>query len=86
MLEYYMYFRIVTCRGAYRRGFDLNIALIDRFNIQLVILFNYSATSNFHTFPARSVYTSSCLVTASNSGYSSASGLHLAYNSSARTE
>jgi hypothetical protein len=46
---------------------------------------NYSAIANYHTlqitnahaksFPARSVFTSSCLVTASNNGYSFASGL-----------
>jgi hypothetical protein len=50
----------------------------------IVITLNYSPIANFHTlqfttarsksFPAGSVFTSSSLVTASNNGYSSASG------------
>jgi hypothetical protein len=69
----------------YRRGFGLDIGFIDHFNTQLVITFNYSAIDNFdilqfarvhaRSFPARSVFTSSCLVTSPNNGYSSASRL-----------
>jgi hypothetical protein len=50
-----------------------------------VITLNYTTIADFHTlqvtvmhtkfFPAHSVFTSSCLVTASNNGYSSASGI-----------
>jgi hypothetical protein len=64
----------------YRRGFGLDTEVIDHFNTQLVITLNYIAIADFHTlpnhtksFPARSVFTSSCLVTTSNNGYSSAS-------------
>jgi hypothetical protein len=61
-------------RSGYRPGFGLDIGFIDHFNIQLVITFNYSAIADFHTLeftrayakssPARSVFTSSCLVEA----------------------
>jgi hypothetical protein len=61
-----------------RRGFGLDIGFIDHFNIQLVITLNYGAIPNFHTllitrayaksFPARGIFTSSCLVTAPNNG------------------
>jgi hypothetical protein len=57
-----------------RRGLGLDIGFIDYFNTQLVTTLNHSATVNFHnlqftkvhgkSFPARSVFTSSCLVTA----------------------
>jgi hypothetical protein len=66
-------FNIVTYLSEYRRGFGMDIGFIDHFNTQLVITFNYSTIANFHTlenhtksFPARSVFTNSCLVTASN--------------------
>jgi hypothetical protein len=51
--------------------------LIDHFTTQLEITVNYSAIADFYakSFPARSVFTGSCLVTASNNGYSSASVL-----------
>jgi hypothetical protein len=62
----------------------------NHFSIQLVITLNYSPTADFHSlqittahaksFPARSVFTSSCLVTASNNGYSSASWLKSSVN------
>jgi hypothetical protein len=52
----------------YRRGFGLDIGFIDHFNTRLVTTLNYSAIADFHTliksFPACSVFTSSCLVTA----------------------
>jgi hypothetical protein len=74
----------------YRRDFGLDIEFIDHFNTQLVITLNYSAIANVHTlqitrahakpFPARSVFTSSCLVRASNNGYSSASVLRRSLN------
>jgi hypothetical protein len=54
-----------------RRGLELDIGFIDHYN---TITFNYSAIADFHTlpitsthaksFPALSVFTSSCLVTA----------------------
>jgi hypothetical protein len=63
-----------------RRGFALDISCVDHFNTQFII--TLSAIVNFHTlqittsyaksFPARSVFKSICLVTASNNGYSSA--------------
>jgi hypothetical protein len=65
---------IVTCMRDSRRGFGLEIGFIDHFNTQLEITINYSAIADSHTlqitiahaksFPARSVFTSSCLVTA----------------------
>jgi hypothetical protein len=69
----------------YRRGFALDFGFIDHLYTQLGTTSNYSALANIHHsqittahakyFPARSVFTSSCLVTASNNGYSSASAL-----------
>jgi hypothetical protein len=68
----------------------MDIGFIDHFNTQVVIPLNYSAIADVHTllitpthaksFPARSVFTSSCPVTASNNGYSSASGLKPSVN------
>jgi hypothetical protein len=81
---------VLECNS--RRGFGLDIGFIDHFTTQLVITLNYSAIANFHTlkfartnakyFPARSVFTSSCLVTAPNNGYSFASGLKSSLNRS----
>jgi hypothetical protein len=72
---------VYTCDS--RRGFGLDIGFFGHFNTQLVILINYSSISNFHTskltpahdkpFPACSVFSSRFLVTAFNSGCSSAS-------------
>jgi hypothetical protein len=62
---------------------------IDHFNTKLVITLNYIVNVNFHNlqftrayavFSDRSAFTSSCLVTASNNGYSSASGLKFSNN------
>jgi hypothetical protein len=68
----------------------LEIGFIDHFNTKLVTTPNYSAIANFHnlqfnrvhtkSFPVRSVFSSSCLVTAPNNGYSSASGLKFSLN------
>jgi hypothetical protein len=44
------------------------------------MLFPHFTKNHAKSFPARSVFTSSCLVTASNNGYSSASGLKSALN------
>jgi hypothetical protein len=73
-----------------RRGFGLTIWFIDHFSTQLVITLNHKAIAHFNTlqittahtkfFPDGSVFTSSCLVTASNNGYSSASGLKSTLN------
>jgi hypothetical protein len=70
----------------YRRGFGLDIGFIDHFNTHVTIL-HYSAIANFHTlqnhaesFPVRSVFASTCLITASNSGYFSASVLKYSLN------
>jgi hypothetical protein len=81
---------IVKCMSNFRRGFGLDAGFIENFNTQLIITLNYSAIANFYTlqiireqaksFPTRSVFTSSCLVTASNNGYSSASGLMSSLN------
>jgi hypothetical protein len=83
---------IVTCMCVWdsRRGFGFDIAFTDHFNTQLVTTLNYSAIANLHilqitrahanSFPGRSVFTSSCLVTVSNNGYSSASGLKSSLN------
>jgi hypothetical protein len=65
----------VTILNVCQWGFELDIGFIDHFNTQLVITLNYSATANFHThykitrahtksFPACSVFISSCLITA----------------------
>jgi hypothetical protein len=74
----------------YRRGFGLNIRFIDHCNTQDIITLNYSAIDNVHnlqftrayakSFPACSVFTSSCLVTVSNNNYSSAFGLKSTVN------
>jgi hypothetical protein len=69
-----------------RQGFELDIGIIDHFKTQLVIPLKYGAIANFHTlnkllahtlnhFQPHSVFTSSCLVTASNNGYSYSPGL-----------
>jgi hypothetical protein len=77
-------FNIVTCMSDSRPGFGLDFGFIDHFTIQHVITLNYSPIVNFHTlqksFPTRNVFTSSCLITASNNGYSSASGLKSSLN------
>jgi hypothetical protein len=80
-MSHEFYFNIITkykCHS--RRGFGLDMRFIDHFNIKIVIAFSYSAIANFSTlqitpihaksFPAINVFTSSCLVTASNNGYS----------------
>jgi hypothetical protein len=79
---------IILSRGMhdYRRSFGLDFRFIDYFNTQLVIPLNCSAIVNFYTrahvksFPARSAFTSSCLLTASNNGYSSVSRLKSSLN------
>jgi hypothetical protein len=70
-------------------GFGLDVGFIDHFNTQFVITLNYSAIANLHTlqnhaksFPVRGVFTSNCLVTASDYGCSSASGLKSSLNGS----
>jgi hypothetical protein len=75
-------FNIVTCMSDSRRGFGLDFGFIDHFTIHLVITLKYGAIVIFHilqyhckSFPTHNIFTSSCLVTASNNGYSSASGL-----------
>jgi hypothetical protein len=74
----------------YRRSFGLDIGFIDYFGTKLLITFNYSTIASFDTlqittarakcFPARRVFTSSCLVTASINGYSPASVLKSSLN------
>jgi hypothetical protein len=74
----------------YRRGFGLDIEFIDHLYTKLETTSNYSATANLHTlqittahaksFPACCVFTSRSLVTASNSGDSSASALKCSLN------
>jgi hypothetical protein len=54
-----------------RQGFGLDIGFID--HLQFVTTNNYNIIAK--SFPARSVFTSSCLVTASNNDYTSTSGL-----------
>jgi hypothetical protein len=76
----------------YWQGFALVIGFIDHFNKQLVITHNYSAIANFRSlqftrahakaFPAHSVFSSSCLVMASNSGCTSGSVLKSSVNGS----
>jgi hypothetical protein len=66
--------RTVTCYSDSRRGFGLDTGLTDHFNTQLETTRNHSFIANYHTlqitvtqpksFPARSVFTNSCLVTA----------------------
>jgi hypothetical protein len=73
---------IVTCICDYRRAFGLEIGFIDHFTTRLVTTSNYSSSADLHTlqitiayaksFPACCVFTSRSLVTASNSGDSSA--------------
>jgi hypothetical protein len=68
-----------------RRGFGFDGGFIDQFSSRLVTTYNYSAFTNLHTlqitrahaksYPACSVFTSSCLATAYNNVYSSASKL-----------
>jgi hypothetical protein len=65
---------VVTRSCDYRWGFEFGIVFIDHFNTRLITTLNYSAISNFRilqftrahaeSFPARSVFTGSCLVTA----------------------
>jgi hypothetical protein len=79
-----------------RRGFGLVNGFIDHFNIRLVTTSNYSAIADFHTLkntaahakslPAFSVFTSPSLVTASNSGDSSASVLNCTDTDSLTTD
>jgi hypothetical protein len=69
---------IVTCMSDYRRGFGLDTGFIEHFNIELVIIFNYSTIHTLkiiitHT-SVLSLLTRRFLVTASNNGYFSASG------------
>jgi hypothetical protein len=66
-------------------GFGLDIGFVDHFSTQLVTTLSYSAITDFHasqvaiphvkSFPALSVFTSSCMVTASNNDFSFVSGL-----------
>jgi hypothetical protein len=80
------YVHIITCISDSQQGFELEIRFIYHFNTRLMITFTYSAIVNLHTlqitrahvmpFPVCSVFTSSCLVTASNSCYSSSSGVN----------
>jgi hypothetical protein len=70
-----------------RRSFGLDIGFTDYLNTRLAITLSHSAIANFHTlkwhaksFPTRSVSTSSCLLMASNNGYSSASVLKSSLN------
>jgi hypothetical protein len=65
---------IITCLRDSRRRFGLDIGITALLNTQLVITLNYSAIADLHTlqittayaksFQTRSVFTSSCLVTA----------------------
>jgi hypothetical protein len=67
----------------YRRGFGLDIGIIDYFTTRLGTTSNYSSIAEHHnsqitttptkSFPVRYVFTSHSLATASNSGNSSAS-------------
>jgi hypothetical protein len=67
---YFIY--INSCMSDSRRGFGLYIGFID--HLQVVTTSKYNIIANFHTlqitrahaksFPARSLFTSSCLVTA----------------------
>jgi hypothetical protein len=71
----------------YRPSFGLEIGFIDHLiHSRLVTTLNHSGiaphfTNHAKSFPARSVFTSTCLVTASNNGYSSASRLKSSLNS-----
>jgi hypothetical protein len=76
---------IVTCKGAYRRGIGLDIGFIGHFSSQFVITLKYSAIANLYnlqstrahakSLPVFSDFARRFLVTASNSGDSSASTL-----------
>jgi hypothetical protein len=61
--------------------FWLVIRFIGHSDTQLVITLNYIAIASFHTLQNHAVFTSSCLVTISNNGYSYASGLKSSLNS-----
>jgi hypothetical protein len=73
-----------------RRGFGFYIGSIDHFTTQLVNTLNYSVIINSPTleitsaqaksFSVRSVFSTIYLVTASNNGYSSASGIKPSLN------
>jgi hypothetical protein len=83
-------YNIVTYMNDYRWGFGLDIEFVDHFSTHFVITHNYSTITDFRisqvarphvkSFPVRIVCTSSCLVTASDNGYSSASGLKSSLN------
>jgi hypothetical protein len=69
----------------YRQGFGLDIRFTD--NLQVATTNNYNnidistlLQNHAKSLPARSVFTSSCLVTASNNGYSSTSGVKFSLN------
>jgi hypothetical protein len=69
-----------------RRGFVLDIGFVDHFNIELVITLLHTlqiTSAHAKSFPASSVLTSSCLVTAFNNGCSSASGFRSSLNGGA---
>jgi hypothetical protein len=73
-------------------GVGLDIGFIDHLNTLLVITLNYNAIADLQTlqitvthaksFPARSFFTSNCLVTTSNNSYFSASRLNSSLNGS----
>jgi hypothetical protein len=81
--HYRFILNIVTCRGDYRRSFGLHIGSIYHLYIRLRITISYCATANLRNsqittapakyFPACCVFTNRFLVTASNTGDSSAS-------------
>jgi hypothetical protein len=80
-------YHIVMCMRDFRWGFGLDNGCIDHLNILLIITLNYSVIAHFHTLrnhtkslPAHSVFTSSFLVTTSNSIYSSASIVNSSLN------
>jgi hypothetical protein len=74
-----IYCHVYVCDS--RRGFGLDIGFIDHFNTQLLMTLNHSAIANSHTLQITSAQklvlsvTRRCLITASNSGDSSASAL-----------
>jgi hypothetical protein len=80
--RFYCHVYGVTVDGLLNWVLDLLISL----NTQQVITVNYSDIANFHTlpttlsFPASSVFTRRFLITASNNGYSSVSGLKSSLN------
>jgi hypothetical protein len=68
-----------------RRNFGLDIEFID--NVQVVTTNNYNTIANLHrlykitlSFPARSVFTSCCLIKVSYNCYSTASWLKSTFN------